>query len=520
MKISILADHRWRSGSKTYAISATLSFFKVYELLKDKLKDLEIELYVMTFGRDGVEYYKVDFGKLYELYKERKIKEIIESAIEENYYRISKRVGLDEILKGLSNSDFIFISSAGFWTFDNNLTKRDLDNILSEKGNYLVMVHPDYDGNHLTDLWTAINYGKLNLGEETKRKINDLFMRRVTKGYLDDNDQIELINIIKRLVYEDNEEARKLRESKDYRWIIEAIEKEIYTLSRLKYGIALFATNITLNSNNRYIEKITGSGFRKAIALDEPMFMISLWKNYKDEIKAYKGFYLKLYENDNRIKLIYVGRNHPERGIDDIIKLYKDLLEKGKDVILIILSPNLGKNTEEYKKLEEIVKKYKRGEVHIYSEELDNSLYTYPLHLIGFLEAIGELGKTIYINPTYMEGYGLATLEALIIGRLPIILYRDIIALQELKNRGILSEELAFKTYEELYNLVNKIIEEIESGKFNIQKYINEEKIKEISELTDPEKVAEIYAEIIYNYIKENYNNLENQKAQEDNVNS
>jgi len=39
--------------------------------------------------------------------------------------------------------------------------------------------------------------------------------------------------------------------------------------------------------------------------------------------------------------------------------------------------------------------------------------------------------------------------------------------------------------------------------------------------LADPEKVAEIYAEIIYNYIKENYNvNLENQKAQEDNVNS
>ena len=68
--------------------------------------------------------------------------------------------------------------------------------------------------------------------------------------------------------------------------------------------------------------------------------------------------------------------------------------------------------------------------------------------------------------------------------------------------------------------MVKKVIEEIESERFDVNKYINEEKRKELIDSTDPEKVAEIYAEIIYNYIKKNYNvNLENQKAQEDNIN-
>jgi len=520
MKIAILADQRWNSGSKTYTISATLSFLKIYELLKSRLKDLEIKLYVATFnGSGGVDYYEVDFNELYKLYKERKIKEILELAIEQNYYDKSRKIGLDDLLAGLSSSDFEFISGAGFGEFDNNMTRENLDKILSEKGNFIVMVHPDLDGNLLIDLWNIINYGELrNIREETKRKIYNLVEKRIHKGYLDDEDQKELINLAKYLFFEDNEEARELREK--YEWLVEAVEKEFHILDRLKYGIVMFPTNIVRDSNERYAEKVTGSKFRKTIVLDEPMFTISLWKNYKDEIKVYKDYYVNLYKEDKRIKLIYSGRMHPERGINDLIKLYEDLLKEGKDVMLIISTPDMDEKSEEYEKLKEIINKYKRGEVHIYSQKMGNSLYVYPLHLIGFLEAMGELKNTIYINAAYMEGYGLATLEALIFGKLPII-YRDIAGLRELKERGILSNELSFKTYEDLYNLVKKVIEEIESGRFDVNKYINEEKRKELIESTDPEKVAEIYAEIIYNYIKENYNiNLENQKAQEDNVNS
>jgi len=65
--------------------------------------------------------------------------------------------------------------------------------------------------------------------------------------------------------------------------------------------------------------------------------------------------------------------------------------------------------------------------------------------------------------------------------------------------------------------LVKKIIEEIESGRFDVNKYINEEKRKELIKSTNLEKVTEI----IYNYIKENYKiDLENQKSKENNANS
>jgi len=519
MKIVVLADHRWNSGAKTYTISATLSFLKIYELLKSRLKDLEIKLYVTTFnGSGGVDYHEVDFDELYKLYKEGKIKEILELAIEQNYHNKSKKIGLDDLLTGLSSSDFKFISSAGFGIFDRNITKENLDRILSEKRNFVVMVHSDLDGNLLMDLWNIINRNELkNIKEETKRKIYNLFEKRIHKGYLDDEDQKELIGLAKYLFFENNEEARELREK--YGWLVEAVEKELYILDKLKYGIVMFPTNVVRDSNERYAEKVTGSKFRKAIVLDEPMFMISLWKNYKDEIKAYKDYYVNLYKEDKRIKLIYNGRIHPEKGINDLIKLYEDLLKEGKDVMLIIITPDMREGSEEYEKLKEIINKYKRGEVHIYSEQMGNSLYVYPLHLIGFLEAMGELKNTTYINAAYIESYGLATLEALIFGKLPII-YRDISGLRELKERGILINELSFKTYEDLYNLVKKVIGEIESGRFNINKYINEEKRKELIDLVDPERVAEIYAEIIYNYIKENYNvNLENQKVQESNVN-
>ena len=520
MKIAILADQRWNSGAKTYTISATLSFLKIYELLKSRLKDLEIKLYVTTFnGSGGVDYHEVDFNELYKLYKERKIKEILELAIEQKYHDKSRKIGLDDLLTGLSSSDFKFISGAGFGEFDNNITKEDLDKILSEKGNFVVMAHSDLDGNLLTDLWNIINYGELrNIKDESKRKIKELFEKRIHKGYLDDEDQKELISLAKYLFFGDNEEARELREK--YGWLVEAFEKELHILDKLKYGIVMFPTNVVRDSNERYAEKFTGSKFRKAIVLDEPMFMISLWKNYKDEIKAYKDYYVNLYKDDKRIKLIYNGRIHPEKGINDVIKLYEDLLKEGKDVMLIIISPNMDEKSEEYEKLKEIINKYKRGEVHIYSEQMGNSLYVYPLHLIGFLEAMGELKNTTYINAAYMEGYGLATLEALIFGKLPII-YRDISGLRELKERGILINELSFKTYDDLYNLVKKVIGEIESGRFDVNKYINEEKRKELIDSSDPEKVAEIYAEIIYNYINENYNvNLENQKAQENNISS
>jgi len=92
--------------------------------------------------------------------------------------------------------------------------------------------------------------------------------------------------------------------------------------------------------------------------------MILLNKYYKEEIEGYKNAYLKIYK-DNKINLIYVGRRSKEKGNDDVIRLFEDLVKEGEDVRLIIVSPEFGEDTEEYKRLEEIVNKYEIGEVDI-----------------------------------------------------------------------------------------------------------------------------------------------------------
>jgi glycosyltransferase involved in cell wall biosynthesis len=499
MRIAVLLDYRWGGGIKTFCTGALLSFLKLKELSKLSLGDVKIDFYVMTYdSNNNVEYFKVDFNELYELYKKKDIKKIIELANKENYASISKQIRLDDILEGLFNSDFIFITNVGFAVYNNSLEKEDLDKILSNnrKGIYMLMFHTDYAGNFLYNLVEFINSGKLkSISETTKNRIYSLLRKKIERGYMTDEDQRELMRIIEYLSNSNTEEAIEFRNK--YGWWLDEVRKYIYTfgkLTRLKNVINLFPTHIISDSNSRFIKNATRSNIKKREVLPEPMFMILLNKYYKEEIEGYKNAYLNIYK-DNKINLLYVGRRSGEKGVDDVIRLFEDLVKEGEDVRLIIVAPEFGKNTEEYKKLEEVVNKYGRGEVHIYSNALGNSLHEYPLYYIGLLKALGELKSTIFINPAYTESYGFSTLEALIFGKL-LTIYRDVDGLSELKERGYLNYQTAFRTYEDLVNLTKKIIEEIKNG--NYDKYVNREAIEMLEKEVDPEELAEKYAEIIY----------------------
>jgi glycosyltransferase involved in cell wall biosynthesis len=500
MRIAVLLDPRWESGVRTFSIGALLSFLKLKELFKLSLGDTEIDFYVMTFGpNDNVEYFKVDFNELYELYKEGDIKKIIELANKENYASISKQIRLDDILEGLSNSNFVFITNVGFAVYNNSLDKEDLDKILSNnrRGIYMLMFHTDYSSNFLYNLVEFINSGKLkSISETTKNKIYSLLHKKIERGYMTDEDQRELMHIIEYLSNSNTEEAIEFRNKYGW-WLDEVRGLFIYTfrkLTELKNVINLFPTYIVSDSNSRFIKNVTGSNIKKREVLHEPMFMISLNKYYRDEIEGYKNAYLEIYK-DNKINLLYVGRNSKEKGIHDVIRLFEDLVREGKDVRLIIVAPEFGEDTEEYQRLKEIVNKYGRGEVHIYSNALGNSLHEYPLYYIALLKALGELKSTIFINPAYTESYGFSTLEALIFGKL-LTIYRDVDGLSELKDEGYLNYKTAFRTYEDLVNLTKKIIEEIKNGKYD--EYVNKEAIEKLEKEVDPEELAEKYAEIIY----------------------
>jgi len=514
MRIAVLLDTRWGGGIKTFCTGALLSFLKLKELPKLSLGDVKIDFYVMTYdSNNNVEYFKVDFNELYELYKNKDIKRIIELANKENYASISKKIRLDDILEGLSNSDFIFITNVSFAVHNKSLKKEDLDKILSNNGKrtYMIMFHADYASSYLYDLVIFINSGKLkSISETTKNKIYSLLSKKIKQGYMTDEDQRELIRIIEYLSNSNTEEAIEFRNKYGW-WLNEVRGLFIYTfrkLTELKNVINLFPTYIVSDSNSRFIKNVVGSNIEKREILHEPMFMVSLYKYYKEEIEGYKNAYLKIYK-DNKINLLYVGRRSGEKGIYDVIRLFEDLVKEGEDIRLIIVSPEFGEDTEEYKKLEEIVDKYGRGEVDIYSNALGNSLHEYPLYYIGLLKALGELKSTIFINPAYTESYGLSTLEALIFGKL-LTIYRDVDGLSELKDEGYLNDKTAFRTYEDLVKLTKKIIEEIKNGKYD--EYVNKEAIEMLEKEVDPEELAEKYAEIIYlakEYEKIMYNESE-----------
>jgi glycosyltransferase involved in cell wall biosynthesis len=526
-KLAVLLDPRWGGGIETFVTGVLLSFLKLKELLKLSLGDVKIDFYVMVPDpNDNVEYFKVDFNELYELYKKKDIKKIIELAKKEKYASISQKIRLDDILEGLSNSDFIFITNVGFAVYNKSLKKENLDKILSNNGKrtYMIMFHADYAGSFLYDLVIFINSGKLkSISETTKNKIYSLLRKKIERGYMTDEDQRELMRIIEYLSNSNTEEAIEFRNK--YGWWLDEVREFIYIfrkLTELKNVINLFPTYIVSDSNSRFIKNVTGSNIKKREVLHEPMFMVSLYKYYRDEIESYKNAYLNIYK-DNKINLLYVGRRAGEKGIYDVIRLFEDLVKEGKDVRLIIVAPEFGEDTEEYKRLKEIVNKYGRGEVDIYSNALSNSLHEYPLYYIGLLKALGELKSTIFINPAYTESYGFSTLEALIFGKL-LTIYRDVDGLSELKDEGYLNYQTAFRTYEDLVNLTKKIIEEIKNGKYD--KYVNKEKIEELEKEVDPEELAEKYAEIIhlakeyekiiYNESESKYNN--NLEAQSEEI--
>ena len=254
MRISVLLDHRWNSGVKTYSIGISLLFLKLYELLKLFFEDAEIDFYVMTFNNYNVEYSKVDFSKLYKLYKNKNIKEIVNLAVKENYASKSQRITLDDILEGFSNSDFVFINNVGFGVFNRSLNKENLDKILSNDGKstYMFMFHISYSDNFLANLMEFINSGELkNISEITKNRINSLVLKKIEKGYMDDNDQKELMSIIEYLLNSDTEEAREFR--RKYSWWVEELNNlngendYIYTfkkIAELKNSIYLFPTSM------------------------------------------------------------------------------------------------------------------------------------------------------------------------------------------------------------------------------------------------------------------------------------
>jgi len=504
-KLVLLLDRRWSGGVSTHSIGLLLSTLTLKKLIEERYGKVEVGLYFIAQEGDFSKFYKGNFDQLYEKYLEGDIKEIIKYLTNNIYKKPSNKISLNRLIDELSRDDIDFkiFGNLGSFLFNTLGEKHNLDKILNGD-NFVITAHSEFAGDLLTDMYGAIvinPYASKYVSIETRKKIEDLFERRLKKGYTDEYVTKEVIEILNDLLYENDIDSIIFNVEKGF--LDDEFKKYINLMSKLKEGYIIFPTNILYEQTNNLLKSLNNFGLNlfigNPIVMHEPMYMVTLERAYSEEINIYKESYKEIYKDTDKAWLLYSGRISLERGSNELLKLYEDLIKEGKKLGLIIISDNIDEDSEFYKKILELSDKYKGLEVHLYGKGFGNSLHEDPLYYIGLLKSLGELKNTIYVNTTYLESYGLATLEALIFGNL-ITIYRDVSGLRELKEKGHLNYKLSFKDYQELKNKITEVIEDIKNGKYD--SYINKDVIEELKKEVDPEKVAEKYAEIIYRYLE------------------
>ena len=504
-KLVLLLDRRWSGGVSTHSIGLLLSTLTLKKLIEERYGKAEVGLYFIAQEGDFSKFYKGNFDQLYEKYLEGDIKEIIKYLTNNIYKKPSNKISLNRLIDELSRDDIDFkiFGNLGSFLFNTLGEKHNLDKIFNGD-NFVITAHSEFAGDLLTDMYGAIvinPYASKYVSIETRKKIEDLFKRRLEKGYTDEYIAKEVIEILNDLLYENDIDSIIFNVEKGF--LDDEFKKYINLMSKLKEGYIIFPTNILYEQTNNLLKSLNNFGLNlfigNPIVMHEPMYMVTLERAYSEEINIYKESYKEIYKDTDKAWLLYSGRISLERGSNELLKLYEDLIKEGKKLGLIIISDNIDEDSEFYKKILELSDKYKGLEVHLYGKGFGNSLHEDPLYYIGLLKSLGELKNTIYVNTTYLESYGLATLEALIFGNL-ITIYRDVSGLRELKEKGHLNYKLSFKDYQELKNKITEVIEDIKNGKYD--SYINKDVIEELKKEVDPEKVAEKYAEIIYRYLE------------------
>lgn len=112
-------------------------------------------------------------------------------------------------------------------------------------------------------------------------------------------------------------------------------------------------------------------------------------------------------EIDGRKKILFLGRIHPKKGLDLLAKSFADIVQKRKDVCLLVIGPD----NENYRSRIEALLAEK--------EVLNKTLFTGTLTGDNKLAVIS--GADIFVLPSYSEGFSMSTLEAMACG-LPVVI--------------------------------------------------------------------------------------------------
>lgn len=115
-------------------------------------------------------------------------------------------------------------------------------------------------------------------------------------------------------------------------------------------------------------------------------------------------FYPKL--KDKKV-ILFLGRIHPQKGLDLLGKVFSEIAKKRKDVYLLIAGPDEGGYQAQIEKLLE-----KEG-------VLNKIIFTGML--TGYKKLVALSGADFFVLPSYSEGFSITILEAMVCG-VPVII--------------------------------------------------------------------------------------------------
>jgi len=113
---------------------------------------------------------------------------------------------------------------------------------------------------------------------------------------------------------------------------------------------------------------------------------------------------------------VFLGRFHPQKGIFDLIEIWKKVVERNKNLRLVIIGEGSSSITER-------IRKY-----------IKKNLLEKNVEMVGFLEEAEKYSvlkkSRIFLFPSYLEGFGIVILEAMACGNVVIAfdlpVYKDI----------------------------------------------------------------------------------------------
>lgn len=191
---------------------------------------------------------------------------------------------------------------------------------------------------------------------------------------------------------------------------------------------ALRTTLRTLYANHQYMQQLRHS-MRRAHTI------ISVSHSTKNDIEKYfkvpekkikvahLGVDLKPAKTGNTDEveqwptkpyLIFVGAGDARRRVDDLVAAYNNLKADGRDIQLVLVGEN-------FKSAEQVPNVTVRNEIL-------KSSYRDDILLMGYADDASKqkliTGSIAYVYPTRYEGFGIPTLESMLLGA-PVIVYKN-----------------------------------------------------------------------------------------------